>query len=233
MEDGQGFSYLIFAVATLLMIGSSIVTVTALRATKRREAERARSLAAGLGLRFIDGKSLTDAASWSAKLPAFIRGIAQSLAGWKIEGNYGGAEVEIYPQVRSAGKSSSTYLVVRARYAAPLGIDLNIWKEGFFTRVGKALFGLKDVEVGDWDFDRAVRIKCSDPDAARELFSAMAAREAVKTLFEAFPYVWIGPEAVQWERIATKAAYEQVPAVLEAIRPVVAAFNSARAGLPR
>ena len=65
-------------------------------------------------------------------------------------------------RARGSGKSRTTYTVVRADYPTPLPFELHIADQGTFIRLGKSLFGLRDVEVGDEAFDRAVRVKTGD-----------------------------------------------------------------------
>ena len=61
----------------------------------------------------------------------------------------------------SDGETSTTYTRMRALFNNPFGFYFKIFRRNIFTRIGK-LFGMKDIEIGDPDFDRDFIIKGND-----------------------------------------------------------------------
>jgi hypothetical protein len=90
-----------------------------------------------------------------------------------------GVEVSIFLESHGSGKTETKYTVIRADYPKPLPFEMRVGAEGAFTRLGKALFDLQDVEIGEPEFDRAVRIKTADQDGARAALGKAGARDAV------------------------------------------------------
>ena len=79
----------------------------------------------------------------------------------------------------STGKSSTTYTRMRAPYVNKDGFRFKIYREGFFSDVGK-LFGLQDIEVGFPEFDEEFIIKGNDTEKLRQLFSNSNIRELIQ-----------------------------------------------------
>jgi len=80
---------------------------------------------------------------------------------WKksfVNYNHGDWEIILDTFQRSHGKSSHTYTRMRAPFANKDGLYFKIYREGFFTSVGK-FFGMQDIEIGDDFFDKNFVIK--------------------------------------------------------------------------
>ena len=82
----------------------------------------------------------------------------------KITGKHEGHVVVVDTFTRSHGKSSTTYTRYSVMHARPLGLGLNLRREGFFTGVAKA-FGAQDIQIGDPAFDSLMLIKGADHQA--------------------------------------------------------------------
>lgn len=213
-----------FGVSVVFTFVAAAAALWATAAWKRAARDRAAALAERLGLDF-ELRSV-ESAGFLDRLPPVLRPLADLFASWRISGERGGVSVWMYPEVRSHGKSSSTYLVVEARFSRPFNFELRAGRETVFDKIGKALFSLPDVEIGDWDFDDKVRIKAADAEAARELFSALAVREALRSLLDACPEAFVVSYGAVWERGASRAAYEKVPAVLDPLVAFAAAVDA-------
>jgi hypothetical protein len=89
-----------------------------------------------------------------------------------LEGAYRGQPVKIAavsPVSRQDDHSegrSSPHLRIEMPGPNPKGLGFSIFREFAFHRLGKAL-GLRDIETGDTDFDRAFIIQASDPEFMR------------------------------------------------------------------
>jgi hypothetical protein len=194
---------------------------------KRSEIAAAERLAGELGLHFElrAGGVLRGL----EKLPPFIQPLIDLFSPWRISGSCSGFSAWIYPELRSSGKSSKTYLIVKIDYPTPLPFDFRAGRETVFTKMGKSLFNLPDVEVGDWVFDDAVRIKASDSAAVAALFADHTLQDAFLSLLDAFPEASADREAARWERPSVRSLFRRVPAALGSLAAFVAALEKARA----
>jgi hypothetical protein len=196
--------YIIVWMLLIVIVGRALV-----RRQRRKADAGGRQLAAALGFELLEGMEAVDrtvvpamrqaALEAREKMPDFLRKLAERPArGFScLAGTADGVEVTIYLDSRGSGKTSTDYTVVRADYPKPLPFDLRIGSEGVFTRLGKALFDLHDVEIGDGDFDRAVRVKTADEDGAKGVLGRPGARDAVLGLLATSAYATNA--YAQWE----------------------------------
>lgn len=218
------FTFIPFMVFLVVSIVVTVLLIPKMLRGMRRGREEARDQAGRLGLEYVDGldalrRSYIDSGQAKAleafdKMPAFLRSFAQSAAPWRMEGTWKGARVSVYRETRSSGKSSRTYVVVRAFYPAPLPFKFRASREGTMTKIGKALFGLKDVQIGDQDFDPKVRIRAEDEGAAASLFFREAVATAFLDLLEKFPEAVAESSGVVRERQASLLPDEELREVL-------------------
>ena len=179
-------TYIIVWMLLILIVGGALV-----RRRRRRADAGVKRLAATLGFELLEGMTAVDRTVLPAmrqaaleareKLPAFLRKLAERPAkGFLcVAGTADGVEVTIFLESVGSGKSETKYTVVRADYPKPLPFDMRIGSEGAFTRLGKALFDLSDVEIGDGEFDRAARVKAADEAGAKVVLGKPGARDAV------------------------------------------------------
>jgi hypothetical protein len=158
---------------------------------RRKAAAGMRQLAATLGYTLLENMEAVDRSIVPAmrqaaleareKMPPFFRKMAERPArGFLcVAGAPEGVEVTIFLESTGAGKTETKYTVVRADYPTPLPFEMRIGAEGAFTRLGKALFELRDVEIGDAEFDSAVRVKTADDAAAKAALGKPGARDAI------------------------------------------------------
>ena len=135
--------------------------------------------------------------------------------------------ITIFFETRGSGKSPTTYTVVRADYPTPLPFELYIAYEGTFTRLGKALFGLRDLEVGDEAFDRAVRIKTGDEAAARTVLSRPDTRTAILGMIALSKEAFATNAYATWERQGRRYDPVEMRTVIAALVPVTRTLGHA------
>jgi len=188
------------------------IPIVGLGRRSRRTRANAGSLAAALGFGLLEGmeaasrmtpEALRQAArEQHEKLPDSLRKYMERSARtlFCIAGASDGVQVAIYLESRASGRSNTTYTVVRADYPKPLPFELSIAYEGTFTRVGKALFHLRDVEIGDPEFDRAVRIKAADEAAAKAALGKPGARDAILGMLALSKSAYATNVCAQWEQ---------------------------------
>jgi hypothetical protein len=198
---------------------------------QRQMKAAAAELATTLGFQVLEGP---DALRWMApgtsgagspdayeSLPAPMRKLLDaSRVGSCIAGTVEGIRVAIFYETRGGGKSRTKYTVVRAWYPTPLPYELRIGHEGGFTRIGKALFGLSDVEIGDAEFDRAVRIRAGDESAARVMLGRYETRAAVLAMLALSQAAFATNSFVQWERQRVRYDSSEMRSVIAALVPV-------------
>jgi hypothetical protein len=178
---------------------------------QRRQAARGMQLLAdALGFRLLEGLEAVDrtippagrqaAIEAREKVPAALRGMVARAARGALcaAGTQDGVEVSVYLTTRGS-KSNTYYTSVRADYPTPLPFELRIGSEGTLTRLGKALFDLADVEIGDPEFDRAIRVKAADAAAARSALGGPGARDALLGLRALSASAYATNEMALWE----------------------------------
>jgi len=221
--------YIVGWMLLILVVGGWLVS-----RQRRKAAEGMKELAASLGFRLLENMEAVDRSIVPAmrqaaleareKLPAFFRKMAERPArGFLcVAGVADGVEVTIFLESVGSGKTETKYTVVRADYPKPLPFEMRIGAEGAFTRLGKALFDLRDVEIGDAEFDRAVRIKTADEAGAREALGKPGARDAVLGLLalstSAFATNAYGQWVEQGYRFDPGKTRERVAAVVAVAR---------------
>ncbi|MCA8915004.1 MAG: hypothetical protein KDB90_06295 [Planctomycetes bacterium] len=78
-----------------------------------------------------------------------------------IQGWLGPVYITLNTIVRGSGKNRTTYTQYHATINAPMPAGIVLYKEGFFSKVGK-VFGGQDVQIGDPVIDNAFIIKAQD-----------------------------------------------------------------------
>jgi hypothetical protein len=201
---------------------------------RRKAAAGMQQLAAALGFRLLENMEAVDRSIAPAmrqaardareKMPDFFRKMAERPArGFLcVAGVTDGVEVSIFLESVGSGKTETKYTVVRADYPKPLPFEVRIGAEGAFTRLGKALFELQDVEIGVPEFDRAVRIKTADQEGARAALGKPGARDAVLGLLALSSSAFATNAYAQWVeqgyRFDTTKTRERVAAVVAVAR---------------
>jgi len=228
--------YWLFFIAIAAFI--VLVGVIAPRRRSRNARTGERGLATALGFellggreavrRVIPGPSAEAAMADYEKLPAPLRKLFESSGSAScLAGTVDGVRITIFFETRGSGKSRTTYTVVRADHPAPLPFELHIAYEGTFTRLGKALFGLRDLEVGDEAFDRAVRVKTGDEAAARAVLSRPDTRTAILGMIALSREAFATNAYATWERQGRRYDPVEMRTVIAALVPVTRTLGHA------
>ncbi len=202
---------------------------------RKKETEAASVVAASLGLSLLEPeeamrRSYEESGQLGLlerfeKLPAPILNFLRTNAPWRIEGKRDGLPVAIYSETRSSGRSSTTYIVVRVGYRKPLAFDLHVARESQLTKLGKAFFGLQDIEIGDAELDPLIRIKAKEGEAVRLLFSRKEVKAAIIAALESVPDLRIESAWTGWERVGRIADPAVLVPVLDALVPLAKALD--------
>jgi len=229
-------SILMSAIMVLIFVTMIPVAIGVSRRARAKELESARELASALGLDLVSGEesfriACEEAGQDSgmaqiAKMPAFLRKWLIEAASWRIHGERGGVRVAVYTETRSSGKNSTTYTVARAYFRA-LPYALTVSREGAFTKLGKALFNLQDVELGDQELDPLVRIKAGDPLSAKLLLGRSEVSRALLELASQKLDFQVKEDRVHWERRGTHLDPGEIGIVLDYLVPLARLLGEA------
>jgi hypothetical protein len=230
------FTFIPFVFFLILSIAVTVLLIPKMLRGMKRGREEARDQAGRLGLEYVDGlealrRSYIDSGQAKAleafdRMPAFLRSFAESAAPWRMEGPWKGVRVSVYRETRSSGKSSRTYVVAKAFYPAPLTFKFRAAREGTMAKIGKALFGLKDVQIGDADFDPKVRIRADDEAGAAARVFREAAAASFLALLDRFPDAVADSAGVTRERQASLLPDEELREVLDLLAAFAAAVKA-------
>jgi len=156
------------AMVPLLLIGFFVVVLglvgwTAARQTKLA-AENVRRMAETLGLEF------------AVKPPAL--GLFYSEA--RATGQLRGKQVALFPFSTGSGKSRTQWSAVSAAVPTPGNLTFHLRRQGFGAKVME-LFGAREIQVRDAEFDRTWFIQTNQPEFFREALLPEL-REKINTL---------------------------------------------------
>jgi hypothetical protein len=226
--DPEVYVPAIFVVVSLLM---GIVAIRVARHKNAVEREAAQRLASLLGLEYLDPEAEFMRASENVDpkyarfaqngLVKAIQGFFKFMAPWRLVGKRGEVRIEVYPETRSTGKNSTTYTVARAYLSRPLAYSLKISREGFFTKLGKLVANLQDLE----EVDKAVRIKASDPVSAKVLLDRHEIRQAILDAIGKYKSLRIEESFAHWEKMGVTTDTAEIGEVLDALVTVAEALG--------
>jgi HEAT repeat protein len=80
----------------------------------------------------------------------------------------------------STGKSSVTYTRLRAPFVNQDGFRFLLYRQGFFSELGKSLGWVEDIEVGYPEFDQGFILQGNDPAKVRALFANPRIRQLIQ-----------------------------------------------------
>lgn len=130
-----------------LMIALAVWTVR----QSKRTAENLRQLAETLGL------------NYAGQPPTF----GMFYTDTRAEGQMRGKHVALFPFSTGSGKNRTPWCAVSAIVPVTCALTFHLRQQGWGTKVME-LFGTKEIEVGDADFDRAWYIQSNQPDFLRD-----------------------------------------------------------------
>ena len=211
-------TFVIFVGLIALVVGISLRSF-------KRNTERMRRVADELGFTFHGpGEEAPGAAE-----PTGAQRLLQSLKAWRVTGTRDDVAIAIYLETRGSGKSRTTYSIVEASFPRPLPFGMLIYRESAMAKFGKAVFGLKDIEVGSEQFDKAVRIKGTDSDRIARLLSGSGIQDRILTALQASPTISVTSKAALWEKRGTWVKAETYQQAMDLVVPIVRALKDARA----
>jgi hypothetical protein len=109
-------------------------------------------------------------------------GADYSAGGWmkrgKVQVEHGQWTITLDTFTVSTGKTVMVFTRLRAPYINPDGFRFTIYRRGILSDIGK-FFGMQDVRIGHYEFDRDFIIKGTDEGRLRSLFGNTRIRELI------------------------------------------------------
>lgn len=103
--------------------------------------------------------------------------------GFQMKGGFRDESIQVETEQRRTGRNRTTYTVYTVELPPAVPMDLVMYDESLFSKVGK-FFGGEDIEVGRPEFDGAFIIKGSHPDEIREFLDRDVVAEALLDLYD-------------------------------------------------
>lgn len=131
-------------------------------------------------------------------------------------GRMEGHDVYLFPGSEGGGENqpSRTRLDIVVLLQNPLELKLHMYPEHWYSRVGKFLFRLQDIHIGDEKIDEAFMIKAADSQTTGRLLRSPDIREALQLLLNE-PY---GPPVINDVAVRNSLLYPlEVDVVIEHI----------------
>ena len=185
--------YIFFAVFILF----AVLVIIYLKKQKEKNAIKWRDLAQRLGLTYSEEMTYSTRQKYSEKqaeqmerlkssaLGQKLLQFAKMFAGGHLSGKYNSVKVKLLTETRGGGgnSSSTTYYIIEASFEGNLSLGLSIYKEGFFSKVGK-VFGTQDIQVGWKELDDLVMIKGNDGREVKDfILNKPGLKDAIRDLY--------------------------------------------------
>jgi hypothetical protein len=233
---------LVNLIIPIVILGIVIIAIKASFSTMKEQKKKAGEIASLLGLRIEDAFSASEqtgqisAVRFGRAAKSSIseeeKEFAKAMKGpfgnymaafmpWRICGDYKSVGVSIRKVERGSGKSKRSYTRFESNFKRPLEFSLTISSEDFFTRVGKSLFGLQDIETGNSELDRLARIKSDNVNGARSWLSSSGRQQALISLLMQHPEAEINQAGVALESRGFKPDLNEYRAALDALTSCV------------
>jgi hypothetical protein len=149
------------------------------------------------------------------KASGFLRMFFPLLGTWHISGTYSGRIVDIHQETRGTGKSSTTYTIFRVKFKKPVGADLHLSREGFLSKLGKAVLHTQDIQLNDPEFDGKVMVKGSDESKVKTFLVSPASRKAVLDYFQENSGAVIDDIGIYFEEIGIRTEENEHRKILD------------------
>ncbi|MBZ0136151.1 MAG: hypothetical protein K8I27_07250 [Planctomycetes bacterium] len=143
-----------------------------------------------------------------------------------IQGWFGPTWIGLNTVVRGSGKNRSTYTQHHATVNAPMPQGLVLYKEGFFSKVGKALGG-QDVQTGDRQLDDAFIIKGQDLLGIHDLLNMPQVKQALLYVVARHPGIRIDQRKILVEHSGMTGDLTKLDAMFSDLSYLVQTFDAA------
>lgn len=143
-----------------------------------------------------------------------------------IQGWYGPTWIMLNTVVRGSGKNRTTYTQHHATINAPMPAGIVLYKEGFFSKIGKT-FGGQDVQTGDRQLDDAFIIKGQDLLGIHDLLNLPAVKQALLYVVARHPGIRIDGKRILVEHTGMSGDLPKLEGIFSDLSYLVQTFDAA------
>jgi hypothetical protein len=143
-----------------------------------------------------------------------------------IQGWYGPVWITLNTVVRGSGKNRTTYTQHHATINAPMPQGLVLYKEGFFSKMGKMMGG-QDVQTGDRQLDDAFIIKGQDLLGIHDLLNLPPVKQALLYMIARYPGMRLDGRAVLIENTGMTGDLNRLQAIFSDLSYLVQTLDAA------
>lgn len=192
---------------------------------EKKQIEKLKNVAEKFGLLFTSGKELraqmkNEIQNSGLGVLDFTKRMQLLGRRWDMSGTYNSVKVHIYPILRQQGRRAVAYTKVVALFKKNFNAGLQISKEGFFSKMGKALGG-QDLQTGNEEFDKKFIIKGTNESVILALLQKPEVQKAISDLFAANGDAFINDEGFGIERLGTITKEEVYRSLLDQLAMAV------------
>lgn len=142
-----------------------------------------------------------------------------------IQGWFGSTWIGLNTVTRGSGKNRSTYTQHHATINSPMPQGIVLYKEGFFSKVGKT-FGGQDVQTGDRQLDDAFIIKGNDLLGINDLLNLQPVRQALLYMIARHPGMRIDGKRVLIEHSGMTGNLNKLEGLFSDLSYLVQTFDA-------
>jgi hypothetical protein len=148
-----------------------------------------------------------------------LGGLVDQVFSGVVIGEYEGYQVLLHPHFSGGRDRSDPAVMLRLFWDQSLGFGLRIYREGFWSRVGRTL-GAQDLTSGDDELDGLVVIKATDVEGAAALLASADLRRALLALYRASDRHEVGDRGIVHRESGELIAPDRVRELLDDMLPV-------------
>lgn len=185
-----------------------------------------KNVADHFGLKFINPQNNQLPQSKSKLISGFMA-LATKYA-WSMEGIFQQTQFHVMPIEKRVGtgrrRRKVIYTQICASFPKSLNAGLNIYREGFFSKIGK-MFGAKDIQTGTTDFDKKFILKGDNESILVPLLSNPNVQQAIIALFDLGDQVEFDDEGITMECKKIVQTIEEYEPRLRLMADAIKAFT--------
>lgn len=174
--------------------------------------------------RFADGE--IPAANIEILDHPIVRSLIELVFEGAATGEYRGFEFSLYPTSQRPSEGSTTpYANVTLLFGKVYDLDLSIYHETFFSRVGKVLLGTQDVQLGNPELDKLIMIKGKNELLVKDLLEAPAVQQALLEMYRMSTQFEIRDYGIFHKEVASVITRDRAIALMDKMVDVAEALQ--------
>lgn len=154
-----------------------------------------------------------------------VRSLIELVFEGAATGEYRGFEFSLYPTSQRPSEGSTTlYANVTLLFRESYDLELSIYHETFFSRVGKALLGTQDVQLGNPELDKLIMIKGNNELLVNDLLEAPSVQQALLEMYRMSTRFEIRDHGILHKEVANVITRDRAIALMDRMADVAQAL---------